>query len=64
MKIKSSQKGEITLSFNDEGKSFHSRDFFLLQICLLVLFGKIRFSRKFLNLQCPLVKTYSNSILF
>ena len=29
VKIKSSRNGEITLSFTDEGKSCHSREFLL-----------------------------------
>ena len=29
VKTKSSRNGTITLSFTDEGKSYHSRDFFL-----------------------------------
>ena len=51
LKIKSSRNGEITLSFNYEGKSCHSHECFTSQICLLTLFAKIKFSRKFPNLQ-------------
>ena len=40
-----------SLSFTDIGKSCSSRDFLTSQICLLTLFAKIKFSRKFLNLQ-------------
>ena len=47
VKIKSSRKGEITLSFTDMSKSCP----FASQVCLLMLFAKIKFSRKFLNLQ-------------
>ena len=35
VEIKSSQNGEITLSFIYEGKSCHICDFFTSQICLL-----------------------------
>ena len=51
VKIKSSRNGEIILPFTDICKSCHSRDFFTSQICLLTLFAKIKFSRKFLILQ-------------
>ena len=51
VKIKTSRNGKITLSFNDIGKSCLSRDFFTSLICLLLLFAKIKFSRKFPNLQ-------------
>ena len=51
MKIKSSQNGEIILSFTDIGKSCHSREFETSQICLLTLLAKIKFSRKFPYLQ-------------
>ena len=44
MKIRSSRNGEITLTFTDEGKSCHSRDFLTSQICLLTLFAKMKFS--------------------
>ena len=40
-----------SLPFTDMGKSCHSREFFTSQICLLTLFAKIKFSRKFPNLQ-------------
>ena len=51
VKTKSSQNGEITLSFTDIGISCLSREFLTSQICLLTLFAKIKFSRKFPNLQ-------------
>ena len=51
VKIKSSRNGEITLSFTDLGKSYHSREFLTSQICLVTLFAKIKFSRKFPDLQ-------------
>ena len=49
--MKSSRNGEIIMLFTYIGKSCHSRDFFTSQICLLTLFAKIKFSRKFPNLQ-------------
>ena len=51
MKINSSQNGNITLSFIDIGKSRPSHNLLMSQICLLTLFEKIKFSRKFPNLQ-------------
>ena len=50
MKIKPSQTGEITLSF-DIGKSRPCFEFLTSQICVLTLFGKVKFSRKLPNLQ-------------
>ena len=47
VKIKSSRNGEITLSFTS--KSCLSRELLTSQICLLTLFLKIKFSRKFPN---------------
>ena len=40
-----------SLSFTDIGISCPSREFLMSQICLLMLLAKIRFSRKFRNLQ-------------
>ena len=52
VKIKPSRNGKITLSFIDIGKPCLSRDFFyIILICLLLLFAKIKFTRKFPNLQ-------------
>ena len=51
LKTKSSRNGENTLSFTDIGKSCHSHNFFMSQIGLLTLFAKIKFARKFPNLQ-------------
>ena len=51
MKIEPSGNGEIPLSFTDVGKSFPVREFSASQKCLVRLFGKIKFSRKFPNLQ-------------
>ena len=59
MKIKSSCNGEITLLFTDIGKSCFTRKFLASQICLLKLFGKIKFSRKFPNLQYSSYKSNS-----
>ena len=51
-KIKPSWNDEITLSLIDIGKSCLCRGEFLAsQICLLTPFAKIKFSRKFQNLQ-------------
>ena len=51
VKIKSSRNGEITLSLTDIEKSCPSREYLALQICLLTLFAKIKFSQKFPDLQ-------------
>ena len=51
MKIEPSGNGEIPLSFTDVGKSCPGREFSASQKCLVRLFGKIKFSRKFPNLQ-------------
>ena len=51
VKIKSSQNGEITLSFSIIGKSCPSRKFLTLQIRLSKVFAKIKFLLKFQNLQ-------------
>ena len=51
VKIKPSRNGKITLSFIDIGKSCLNREFLSSLICLLILFAKIKFSRKFPNLQ-------------
>ena len=51
VKIKSLGNVEITMSFTDICKSCPSRKFLASQICLLMLFGKIKFSRKFPDLQ-------------
>ena len=51
VKIKSSRNAEITQSFTDIGKSCPSREFLTSQICLLSQFGKIKFSRKFTDLE-------------
>ena len=50
-KIKSLRNGEITLFFVDLAKSCTSHKFLTPQICLLTLFTKIKFSRKFWNLK-------------
>ena len=51
VKIKPSRNGEITLTFIDMAKSCLSREFFTSLICLLMLFAKVKFSRKFPDLQ-------------
>ena len=51
MKIRPSQNGVITLSFSDIGISCPSRDFFNVANRFLMLFAKIKFSRKFSDLQ-------------
>ena len=50
-KIREMVNLEITLSFTDVDKSDPNRDFFMWQICLSALFAKIKFLRKFPNLQ-------------
>ena len=50
VKIESSRYDKITLSYTNIGKSIHSREFLMLHIHLLTLFGKIKFSGKFPNL--------------
>ena len=49
VKIKTSRIGEIILSFTDTSKSSPCREFLTSQICVLTLFAKIKFSRKFPN---------------
>ena len=56
MKINPSRNDEITLSFTDLGQSCPSSKFLTSQICLLRLFTKIKFSRKFPNLKYALVE--------
>ena len=53
MKIKPSRNGKIALSFIDKGtfKSSLSREFFASIIRLLMLYAKIKFSRKVPNIQ-------------
>ena len=66
-KIKPSRNSENSLSFTDVGKSSQSREFLVLQICLLTLFAKIKFSGTFPNLQYIrnfiLCQLYSQSVL-
>ena len=50
VKIKSLLNGEITLLFTDIASLCHSREFLMPQICLLTLFAKIKFLRKFADL--------------
>ena len=51
MKVKPSRNSEITLSSTGKDKTCHIRDLLASQVCLLTLFAKIKFSRKFLDLQ-------------
>ena len=53
VKTKSSRNGETTLSITDIGKSCPSHEFLTshFNLCLLTLFAKIKFSRKFPDLQ-------------
>ena len=51
VKIRPSRNGEITLSFTNIGKSCLSCEFLTSYIYLLRLFAKIKFSRKFPNVQ-------------
>ena len=48
---KSWRIGEITLSTTDIGKSYPCSEIFRSQVCLLTLFAKIKFSRKFPDVQ-------------
>ena len=51
VKIKPSRNCKITLSFIDIGNSCLNREIFTPIICLLMLFAKMKFSRKVPNLQ-------------
>ena len=51
VKINPSRNGKINLSFTDFHISCPIREFPTSQICLSILFAKIKFSREFLNLQ-------------
>ena len=55
VKIKSLQNGEITLSFTDIVKTSPSRKFLVSQKCYSTLFAKMKFSRKFRDLQYFLI---------
>ena len=59
VKIKPSRNGNITLSFFDIGKSCHNREFFTSLMCLLMHFAKIKFSRKFQNLQYQIMLLFN-----
>ena len=56
VKMKSSRNREVTLSITDIGKPCPSREILTSLVCLLTLFAKIKFSRKFPDLR------YQNSI--
>ena len=49
--MKLSRNGEINLLFTDVGQSRTSYVCLTSQICNLTLFAKIKFSRKFLNVE-------------
>ena len=51
VKIISSRNDEIALTFVNMAKPCPSHGFLISQICLLMLFAKIKFSRRFPNLQ-------------
>ena len=51
VKMKSSRNREITLSITDIGKPCPSREILTSLVCLLMLFAKIIFSRKFPNIK-------------
>ena len=59
VKIKSSRNGKITLLITDLGILRSSYDFLASQICLLTHIVKIKFSRKFPDLQYSLLNTNS-----
>ena len=61
VKIKYSRIAEITLAFTDIGKSRFCLKF-QRQKCVLTLFAKIKFSRKFPNLQY-LLKRYLDQFM-
>ena len=48
---KTREMAKSSLSFIDKGKSCLCPEFFTSLICLLMLFGKIKFREKFPNLQ-------------
>ena len=49
--MKLSRNGEINLLFTDVGQSRTSYECLTSQKCILTLFAKIKFSRKFLNVE-------------
>ena len=64
VQIKPSRNGKITLLFTDIGKSCLSRKFRVSKICLLTLLAKIKFLRKFPNLQYPSLSKHIHIGLF
>ena len=62
-KRKPPRNDEITLSFTVIGKSCLSRENLTPQICLLTLFAKIKFSRKFPNLQYNKARGYKTFVI-
>ena len=63
VKIIPSRYGEISLSLIDVAKSCPSREFLTWLICLLRLFAKIKFLRKFPNLQFWLIQYAITNLL-
>ena len=65
-KFKSSRNYKITVSFFDIAKSCTSREFLTSLICLLKLFAKIKFSRKFpvllISAQCTMKLQINSSL--
>ena len=59
VKIKFSQNVDIKLSLTGAVYSCSSREFEAWQICILTQFAKIKFSRKFLNLQYKSSEAFS-----
>ena len=55
VKIESPRNAEMTILFTDIFKSCPSRKFLASQICLLMLFAKIKYSRKFPDLQYDVI---------
>ena len=58
MKIKSSRNRETTHLITDTGKSCPSCKFLTSPVCLLTLFAKIKFSRKFPDLGYTLLPNF------
>ena len=61
VKIKPSRNGNITLSCTNVGKSCPRSEFLTLQICLLTIFAKLKFSRKFWNLAKRKILLHENN---
>ena len=63
VKVKPSRNSKSPLSFIDIGKPCLIGEFFTSQICLLMLFAKIKFSRKFPNLQYLQIRIVESELL-